>query len=107
MDIHTAIIEIVSQHTRYDPITSAEIQKTLYLKDKVGQPVTRALILESIEIKKVAIGANSKGYYIINSYDELRDHIKHLNGRAIKIQKRAALVSKYFSIKHQTQLSLF
>jgi len=97
MLVHDTILEMIDNRTKDDPITSAEIHNAIRIPDGESRPATRALILETMKIYKVAIGANSKGYYMIKTKRELIEYAKHLAGRARKITRRADLVIRYFN----------
>jgi len=96
MLVHDMILEMIKGRTKDNPILSAEIHNAIRIPDGESRPATRALILETIELFKVAIGANSKGYYMINSHAELMEYTGHLVGRAKKIQRRARLIMNYY-----------
>jgi len=94
---HDLILGMIKDRTKDNPILSAEITAALQITDGESRPLTRALILETIKLHKVAIGANSKGYYMINTKAELIEYAKHLAGRARKITRRADLIIRNFN----------
>ena len=92
--IHEYIIEILREQKQ--PISSKEISQLLTIPDAEAQPITRALILETMKKTKVPIGASSKGYFIIKSEEQLMRYVVSLQNRADKITDRKRLVLKYY-----------
>lgn len=85
--------ELILDHEGADnPITSREINEEIDV-DNVGSfPETRQLIREIIREERIPIGANTNGYFLIQTEDELEEYVDGLDTRMVQIADRKAAV---------------
>lgn len=77
------------------PISSHTIAHNLGVEDSDGQPVTRAAITELIR-RGVPVGADSTGYFIIRTQEQLDRYVADLNRREWGIRARRIAVIRAF-----------
>ena len=72
------IREILLLHNgKKNPITSAEIAKSLGIVEDDTHAQTRALILECAEKYELPLAANNRGYYLISDQQEYEEYMIH------------------------------
>ena len=70
------IREILLLHNgKKNPITSAEIAKSLGIVEDDTHAQTRALILECAEKYELPLAANNRGYYLISDQQEYEEYM--------------------------------
>ena len=85
------------QGTSYDdPMPVQDISEIVSLKDYESCPRTRKLILEAMKEFNIAIGSDHRGYYLINTAQEMQRYLNSLLDRQIAISKRIDIVYKAF-----------
>ena len=73
------IREILLLHNgKKNPITSAEIAKSLGIVEDDTHAQTRALILECAEKYELPLAANNRGYYLISDQQEYEEYMANL-----------------------------
>jgi len=77
------------------PISSHAIAHNLGIEDSDGQPVTRAAITELVR-RGVPIGADSTGYFIIRTQEQLDRYVADLVRRETGIRARRIAVIRAF-----------
>lgn len=66
-----AIRDILKQHIgKSNKVTSSQIAKKININEDATHAKTRALILETAKKYKLPLGANNRGYYLINNKAE-------------------------------------
>lgn len=99
MDTKKQIIGIIKNHVgKENAITVGEIASLLGRKYYEGMtnPITRSEIKEIISEAKIPIGSCGNGYFIITSYEELRNYVRSLKGRISGINHRINVVRNAF-----------
>ena len=86
---------------RGSEVSSAEISRRVGIPDVPGQPATRELIAQAVRRFKLPIGANERGYFLIETPSELETYIGELKSRANAILSRAEAVERAF-LAHQS-----
>lgn len=84
-------------------ITSSEIAEQEIIEDSEANPVTRRAIRALVEERGVPIAAGSRGYYRIETVDQLDDYIESLDGRIAGIQERKELVCKAWNWQKEAE----
>jgi len=98
------VIDIISDRTSADPISSKEISRILGIKDADAQPKTRAIITKALVQREVPIGANSEGFFIIGEEDELVAYLMSLRNRSNEINNRVeAAITAYYKTRQPVQ----
>lgn len=92
MDHDDIILRMLLYNSAEEPLSSKEIARRLHISDIDAQPVTRSMILNMMKAKRIAVGANSKGYWILKSEKEMEHYLRRLEGRRKAIQNRIDLV---------------
>lgn len=82
------IREILLLHNgKKNPITSAEIAKSLGIVEDDTHAQTRALILECAEKYELPLAANNRGYYLISDQQEYEEYMANLDSRSAGIEQ--------------------
>ena len=97
-DLYDRAWEILAQHVGHkNPITSAELSRTLQVgDDKRGTRETRSIVLEVIR-RGLPVGATDEGYFVLENEVEKEDYIRELNDRIAGISNRGNLVIRAFA----------
>lgn len=85
-------LNLLATGTKDKPIVSDQIASVLGINDGVANPKTRKLVLKVIQAFRIAIAANSRGYWVIRSEQEMIDYVAKLDTRAAQIKYRSELV---------------
>ena len=96
------IEEIILAHKgKKHPITARKIAREVGIPDNDTFITTRMLIRKLIKQKQLPIGAlDNRGYFLMQTNDELRDYLKTLHRRIIGITDRKTRVIRYFENYH-------
>lgn len=88
-EVKEQVRELLLEHRgRDDPITSREINEIVGL-DEIGSfPSTRAVIREIVMEDRIPIAGSSRGYYVIETEEELEDYVENLENRIMNIEDR-------------------
>jgi hypothetical protein len=92
--------EILQKATKARPVTSEELGERLRIDDVEGNPIGRGLITEVIRRKRIPIVAKGKGYFVPESYDDVKSYLNDLNRRSLGILERGALVDLLWHETH-------
>lgn len=91
------IREILLLHNgKKNPITSAEIARSLGIIEDDTHAQTRALLLECAEKYELPLAANNKGYYLISTQQEYEEYMKNLDSRNTGIEQRKRIITKNY-----------
>lgn len=91
------IREILLLHNgKKNPITSAEIAKSLGIVEDDTHAQTRALILECAEEYELPLAANNRGYYLISDQQEYEEYMANLDSRSAGIEQRKRIITKIY-----------
>lgn len=97
MDYIKEIYEILLKHKgEGNEISSAKIAKLIGINEDDTHPNTRSLIEDTMKQYEIPIGSNTKGYFIIQSKQELDKYIRNLDARIKGIEERKNNVKKFF-----------
>lgn len=94
------VADLIRAAHRGAEVSSRQLALALGLEDSPGQPVTRALIAEAVRRHAVPIGANERGYFLIETTAELATYVDDLRGRALAIESRAEAVTWAFGVRN-------
>lgn len=95
----------ILQHARKNsPISSKELKKKLGISDADGHPYTRKIIKAVMKEKNIPIAANSNGYFVIDSFQDLQKYSKDLYKRIWGIQNRIYWINAMFREKYPEQI---
>jgi hypothetical protein len=86
------ILSLLEGATKENPMTAKEIASQLNISDGEANPATRLIILNNMRKNRVAIGANNKGYWIIQNEGEMLEYVEALESRRKEIKERIELV---------------
>ena len=92
MDHDDIILRMLLFRSAKDPLSSKEIARRLHISDIDAQPITRSMILNMMKAKRIAVGANNRGYWLLQSEKEMEHYLRRLEGRCKAIQNRIDLV---------------
>lgn len=81
-----------------EAITSSELADKLEITDGEANPATREAIRIVCEERGLPVAASSRGYYVIESTNELEEYLESLDGRIAGIQKRKQLVARAWNM---------
>ena len=81
-------------------VSSRELALALGIDDVAGQPTTRVLITEAVGSCAMPIGANERGYYLIESPEQLDEYVLGLHSRILGIEARAEAVTWAYGIRN-------
>ncbi len=97
--IQKKVLEVVSQHPRYKPITGLEIAKIIELKDRDSgkEGADMRSVIHALRVKGYPICANGKGYWYARTEEELSKYIFGFQGRVNKEQAAVDGLKKAFS----------
>ena len=86
--IQKKVLEIVSQHPRYSPITGKQVADKIGLKDRDSgkEGADMRSVIHALRIKGYPICANGKGYWYARTAEELSKYIFGFQGRVDKEQ---------------------
>lgn len=88
------IKDILENHIgERNPVTSAEIAKSIGIKEDDTHAKTRALIYECAKEYGLPVAATNRGYFLIENKDEYNNYIKNLDDRIRGIEQRKKIVS--------------
>jgi hypothetical protein len=87
-----AAFNILKGATREKPVTSAQVKEKLKVDDFEGRWVSRNLILEVIKRHKLPLASNDSGYFVMKTYEDLRQYREDLHKRAMKIYSRIKIM---------------
>jgi hypothetical protein len=101
-----AIRQILIHHKgKANAINAKEIATQLHIPDNATYGSTRGLIKKVIIAYELPIGATQKGFFVIESQQELDEEITKLNKRVVGIRNRAEKVKanykQFHSVKQQ------
>lgn len=89
------IREILLLHNgKKNPITSAEIAKSLGIVEDDTHAQTRALILECAEEYELPLAANNRGYYLISDQQEYEESIWQILIHAARVSNSESELSQ-------------
>src|SRR3990167_8169148 len=86
--IQKKVLEIVSQHPRYSPITGKQVADKIGLKDRDSgkEGADMRSVIHALRVKGYPICANGKGYWYARTAEELSKYIFGFQGRVNKEQ---------------------
>ena len=91
------IKEILLLHNgKRNPITSAEVARSIGIIEDDTHAQTRALILECAEKYELPLAANNKGYYLISNQQEYDEYMANLDSRSAGIEERKQIITKNY-----------
>ncbi len=91
------IKEILLLHNgKRNPITSAEVARSIGIIEDDTHAQTRALILECAEKYGLPLAANNKGYYLISNQQEYDEYMANLDSRSAGIEERKQIITKNY-----------
>lgn len=91
------IKEIIEEHVgENSPISSVEIANEINIDAGPSKVKIRKLILDVLKKYKIPIGANSKGYYIIQTNNEYHKYLGTLNSRIAEITSRITYLNQAY-----------
>jgi hypothetical protein len=97
-----SVIKLISEYRRSRPITSKKIE------DLLGVPgATIRDVVREARRKKIPIGSNSSGYYLITKQSELDETVKHLRSRALSELETHRLMKNIRFSEFPEQMQLF
>jgi hypothetical protein len=97
----TAIIQIlIHRRGKANAINSKQIATQLNIPDNDTYGATRKLIKKIIETENLPIGAYRKGFFIMETQEELNEEIIKLNKRITGIKNRAEKVRTNYKQFH-------
>jgi hypothetical protein len=76
-------------------VSSKEIARTLEISDGEAQPLTRAVIAQVVR-EGLPLGADSRGYRLLQHEPELRDYLADLEHRRAGIKARMLSTERAF-----------
>ena len=85
-------------------ITSSELADELEITDGEANPATREAIRIVCEERGLPVAASARGYYVIESTDELEEYLESLDGRIAGIQKRKRLVARAWNMAESEEV---
>lgn len=96
MSIHERAWAMLKEHTAGDPLRSAILSRALGVGDEnTGTPATRTIITDLVR-QGYPIGANSGGYFVIQTEAELLEYCADLRRREAGIRARIENVTSAF-----------
>jgi hypothetical protein len=105
MTQHEQVKELLENHRgRNNPITSDEIKAHIGINDINGNLHTRKLITETIEMYNLPVGSTTtpqKGYYWMETNEELNDCVADLDGRIAGMEQRKQMIIKNYKESKQ------
>ncbi len=92
-----AILEMLREATPETAVSSKVIKEALGQKDYTGRPITRNLILETMEFYEIPIGSNGNGYFIIRTEAEKNEYLQHLKEKIAGWDRRINAVKETYA----------
>ncbi len=94
--------DILEEHRgKKNKITSAKIAKMIDIDEDDTHSKSRRLIEDAIEEYGLPVAADSRGYFMIETEDELEEYMENLDARIDGIKDRKKVVTKNFRKKHK------
>lgn len=85
-DMVNEIHNMITEASFLEPISGKQIAKALGMKLSSGYPAVRAAI-HLLRVNGIPIGSNTRGYWLIESSEELIVTLRHLNSRIRHIRE--------------------
>jgi hypothetical protein len=99
-DSAARVAELIRVARRGSEVSSRQLALALGVDDTPGQPATRRLIAEAVRRHAVPIGANERGYYLIESPEQLEEYVLELRSRSLAIDARAEAVTWAYGVRN-------
>lgn len=98
------VLAALQTRRQYDPLSSRDIAEKVLALDGVtdgpGQPGTRAVITEIVRRGLAPVGATAKGYFIIETKEELERYEHALTAREMGIAARRMNVRRAWLVQN-------
>jgi hypothetical protein len=88
--------ELLMTATEKHPLMSKHLNRLFDEPDMNGYPRNRALIRAVIFSRKLPMGADARGYYVIKTQAEMDAYEKSIESRVIGMRARLSAVRKAF-----------
>lgn len=94
-ELKAEVQQILEEHRGKDnAIVSADLIDAIEIDDAEGNPRIREIIRELITEDQIPIASYNRGYFIIETEDELNEYLEHLDARIRGHVMRRVLVQR-------------